>query len=160
MHLKPSSADGPSITLFTRDLLLAYKDIDEPVFNAVQKHFVQHSSQWLNPKNIALSVYAEVPTFTLEAVKEKTFPKQINIEQRLWKRGTLRDFFTEGSKMAPCITSVSVLLTFWRNIDNNNRGVERFVGKLKGVVNGLTRDDKDNLNKTDMRILATLHNVV
>ena len=78
----------------------------------------------------------------------------------LWKRGILRDFFTEDSKMAPCITSVSVLPTFWRNIDNNNRVTERFVGKLKGVVNGLIRDDKDNLNKTDMRILATLHNIV
>ena len=42
------------------------------------------------------------------------------------------------------------------NIDNNNRGTERFVGKLKGVVNGFIRDDKDNLNITDMRILATL----
>ena len=124
IHLKPSAADGPSITLFTKDLLLAYKDIDEPIFNAVQNHFVHHSSQWLNPKNIALSVHAEVPPFTLEAVKEKTFPKQINMEQMLWKRGTLRDFFTEDNKMAPCITSVSVLQMFWRNIDNNNRGTE------------------------------------
>ena len=78
----------------------------------------------------------------------------MNIEQMLRKRGALRDFFTDDSKMAPCIISVSVLPTFWRNIDNNNRGTERFDGKLKGVINSLIRDDKDNL-KTDMRILAT-----
>ena len=35
IHLKPSAADGPSITLFTRDLLLVYKDVDEPVFHTV-----------------------------------------------------------------------------------------------------------------------------
>ena len=70
----------------------------KPVFNAVQEHFVHHSSQWLNPKTIALNVYAEIPPFTFEAVKKKTFSKQINIEQIIWKRGTLRDLFTEDSK--------------------------------------------------------------
>ena len=35
IHLKLSVAEGPSIALLTRDLLLAYREIDEPVFNAV-----------------------------------------------------------------------------------------------------------------------------
>ena len=49
---------------------------------------------------------------------------------------------------------------FWRIVDNNNRVTERLVGRLKGVVDGLIRDVKDNLSKTDMRILAILHNIV
>ena len=78
--------------LFTRDLLLAYKEVDLPVFEAIWKHFVQHASQWLSPKNIALSVHAEVPPYTVEAVKEKAFPKNVDIQQALLKRKQLRDF--------------------------------------------------------------------
>ena len=70
IHLKSSAAEGPSVLLFTRDLLLAYKEVDLPVFEAIRKHFVQHASQWLSPKNIALSVHAEVPPYTVDAVKE------------------------------------------------------------------------------------------
>ena len=101
IHFKPSAAEGPSVVLFTRDLLLAYKDVDEPVFNAVWKHFAHHASQWLSSKNVALSVLAEVHPFTADAVKQKSFHKSVDIEQKLLTRGTLRDFFTEDSKMAP-----------------------------------------------------------
>ena len=45
IHLKSSAAEGPSVVLL-------------PVFEAICKHFVQHASQWLRPKNIALSVHA------------------------------------------------------------------------------------------------------
>ena len=89
--------------LFTRDSLLAYKEVDLPVFEAIWKHFVQHASQWLSPKNIALSVHAEVPPYTIDAVKEMTFPKNVDIQRALLKRKQLRDFFTEESKFPPCI---------------------------------------------------------
>ena len=95
IHLKSSAAEGPSVVLFTRDLLLAYKEVDFPVFEVIWKHFVLHASQWLSPKNIALSVHAEVPPYTVDAVKEKAFPKNFDIQQALLKRKQLRDFFTE-----------------------------------------------------------------
>ena len=79
IHLKSSADEGPSVVLFTRDLLLAYKEVDLPVFEAIWKHFVQHASQWLSPKNIALSVHAEVPPYTVDAVKEKAFTKNVDI---------------------------------------------------------------------------------
>ena len=66
IHFKPSAAEGPSIVLFTRDLLLAYITVDEPVLNAVWKHFVHHASQWLSSKNVALNVHAEVHQFTAD----------------------------------------------------------------------------------------------
>ena len=95
IHLKSSAAEGPSVVLFIRDLLLAYKEVDLPVFEAIWKHFVQHASQWLSPKIIGLSVHAEVPPYTVDAVKEKAFPKNVDIQQALLKRIQLRDFFTE-----------------------------------------------------------------
>ena len=59
------------------------------------KAFIQHASQWLSPKNIALSVHAEVPPYTVDAVKETAFPKNVDFQQALLKRKQLRDFFTE-----------------------------------------------------------------
>ena len=119
IHLKSSAAEGPSVVLFTRDLLLAYKEVDLPVFEAIWKHFVQDASQWLSPKNIALSVHAEVPPYTVDAVKEKAFSKNVDIQQALLKRKQLRDFFTEESKFSSCIACFSSPM-FWKSIDNNN----------------------------------------
>ena len=156
IHLKSSAAEGPSVVLFARDLQLAYKEVDLPVFEAICKHFVLHASQWLSPKNIGLSVHAEVPPYTVDALKEKAFLKNADIQQALLKRQQLRDFFTEESKFSSCIACFSSPM-FWKSIDNNNRSTERFIGRLKLIVNGLVRDDLQNFDKTDLRILATLH---
>ena len=86
IHLKSSAAEGPSVVLFTKDLPLAYKEVDLPVFEAIWKHFVQYASQRLSPKNIASSVHAEVSPYTIDAVKEKAFPKNVDIQQALLKR--------------------------------------------------------------------------
>ena len=141
IHLKSSTAEGPSVVLFTRDLLLAYKEVNLPVFEAIWKHFVQHASQWLSPKNTALSKHAEVPPHTIDAVKEKAFPKNVDIQQALLKRKQLRDFFTKESKFSSCIACFSSSM-FRKDIDNNNRSTERFFGRLKLIVNnGMVRDD-------------------
>ena len=158
IHFKSSAAEGPSVVLFTRDLLLAYKEVDLPVFDAIWKHFDQHASQWLCPKIIALSVHAEVPLYTVDAVKERAFPKNVDIQQALLKRKQSRDFFSEESKFSPCIACFSSPV-FWKSIDNNNRSTERFIGRLNLIVNGMVRDDLQNFDKTDLRILVTLHNV-
>ena len=148
IHRKSSAAEGPSVVLFTRDLLLACKEVDLPVFEAIWKHFVQHASQWLSPNNIALSVHAEVPPYTVDAVKEKAFPKNVDIPQALLKRKQLRDFFTEESKFTRCIACFSSPM-FWKNIDNSNRSIEWFIGRSKLIVNGMVRDDLQNFDKTD-----------
>ena len=136
IHLKSSAAEGPSVVLFTRDLLLAYKEVDLPVFEAIRKHFVQHAPQWLSPKIIALSVHAEVPPYTVDAVKEMAVSKNVDIQQALLKRKQLRDFFTEESKFSPCIACFSSPM-LWKSIDNNNRSNERFFARLKLIVNGM-----------------------
>ena len=158
IHLKSSAAEGPSVVLFTRNLLLAYKEVDLPVFEAIWKHFVQHASRWLSPKNIASSVHAEVPLYTVDAVKEKAFPKNVDIHPALLKRKQLRDFYAEESKFSSCIACFSSPM-FWKSIDNNNRSTERFIGRLKLIINSMVRDDLQNFDKTDFRIPATLQNV-
>ena len=45
IHLKPSAAEGPRITLFQRDLLSAYRKIDSKLADAVLKYFYEHVVQ-------------------------------------------------------------------------------------------------------------------
>ena len=45
IHLKPSAAEGPRITLFQRDLLLAYREIDFELADVVLKYFYEHAVQ-------------------------------------------------------------------------------------------------------------------
>ena len=54
IHLKPSVAEGPEITLFQRNLLHAYRDIDPELAEVALKYFYEHAVQWLSPINIAL----------------------------------------------------------------------------------------------------------
>ena len=54
IHLKPSAAEGPRITLFQRDLLLAYSEIDSKLADVVLKYFYEHAVQWMSPVNVAL----------------------------------------------------------------------------------------------------------
>ena len=69
IHLKPKACDGPFLTLFQRDLLFAYREIDEEVADVVLKYFVEHGLQWLSPKNVALSLFSDCPPFSLNAQK-------------------------------------------------------------------------------------------
>ena len=80
IHLKPSAAQGPSITLFQRDLLFAWREIEPELVDVFWKYYVKHASQWLSPKNVALSVHANVPPYSIEAVKTGSLPPQVNIE--------------------------------------------------------------------------------
>ena len=45
IHFRPKACDGPFLTLFQIDLVLAYQKIDEQVANMVFKYFVEHVSQ-------------------------------------------------------------------------------------------------------------------
>ena len=40
MHLKPKACDGPFLTLFQRDLLFAYREIDGEVADVVLKYCI------------------------------------------------------------------------------------------------------------------------
>ena len=158
IHLKPSAAQGPSITLFQRDLF-AWREIEPELVDVLWKYYVKHASQWLSPKNVALSVHANVPPYSIEAVKTGSLPPQVNIETCLMNRSSnLKHFFTTQSKEVPCISLNQVSSQFWKTVANNNRANEPRIGKLKGLVNKRLCDNPDQMKVSDMRLRAFLCN--
>jgi len=160
IHLKPSVAEGPGITLFQRNLLHAYKEVDPELAEVALKYFYEHAVQWLSPINVALSVFAEVPPYSFEAVTTGTFPQSVDTGMLVRDRKTtLKCFFTSQSKNAPCIMCSEIPAAFWRCVENNNRATERIIGKMKGVVQSKIVDSLSGLSKSDVRIRAYLSNV-
>ena len=159
IHLKPSATEGPRITLFQRDLLLAYREIDSGLAD-VMKYFYEHAGQWMSPVNVALSVFSEVSTYSIEAVKTYHNPDFVDARKLLQgRKAGLRDYFTSESRTASCIVCSKVPIAYWKSIKNNNRATERLIGKLKGVVQNTILDFLSHPNKTDMRIRAFLCNM-
>ena len=156
MHLKPQAAEGPQLTLFQRDLLNSYQEIDREIADVVFKYFLDHGVHWLSPKNVSLSVFSEVPPYCMEAVKTASFPDVVNTRALLQDRTSrLRHFFTSASKNAPCITMTSVSPNFWKTIDNNNRSTERRIGKLRSIVQSKISDNAAS-GLVDVKIRAYL----
>ena len=103
IQLKPSAAEGPEIALFQRNLLLAYNEIKK-LAEVALKYFYDHAQQWVKPINAALSAYAEVPPYCVEAVQTGHFPDPVDARKLLQERGaSLKEFFSLGSKAAACI---------------------------------------------------------
>ena len=160
IHLKPSAAEGPGITLFQRDLLLAFREIDPELADIALKYYHEHAIQWLTPINIALSAFAEVPPYSLEAIRTGHFPQSVDSRKLLQDRKAgLKSFFTAESKNAPCVMCTEVPSAFWKVAENNNRATERLIGKLKLVLQSSIVDCPSQLGKTDVRVRAFLCNI-
>ena len=50
IHLKPTASEGPFLTQFLRDILLACRDIDPEIADVALKYFLKHATFWLSPK--------------------------------------------------------------------------------------------------------------
>ena len=104
IHLKPSAAEGPRITLFQRGLLLTYREIDSELTDVILKYFYEHTVQWMWPVNVARNVFAEVSPYSVEAVKTSHYLDSVDARKLLQgRKAGLRDFFTSESRTAPCI---------------------------------------------------------
>ena len=109
--------------------------------------------------NVALSVFAEVSLYSIEAVKTSHYPDYVDTRKLLQgRKAGIRDFFTSESRTAPCIVYSEVPVAHWKSIENNNRATERLIGKLKGVVQNTILDYPLDPNNTGMRIRAFLCN--
>ena len=161
IHLNPKAAEGPSLTLFQRDLILAYRQLEPDIADVVWKYFVPHASKWLSPVNVALSVYAEIPPYSLEAVSSsESFSDSVDIGTLLSDpKQRLRHFFTKQSKEAPCISASHLNHSFWRTIDCHNRSTERRIGILKEIINKKIFDAPKYMNRTDIRLRAYMCNL-
>ena len=83
IHLKLLAAEGPRITLFQRDLLLACRKIDSKLAYVVLKYFYEHAVQWMSPVNVALGVFAEVSPYSIEAVRTSHYPDSVDARKLL-----------------------------------------------------------------------------
>ena len=45
-HRKSHACEGPFVTLFQRDLLLAFEAVDSNVCKIVNRYFLQHANSW------------------------------------------------------------------------------------------------------------------
>jgi len=98
IHLKSAATEGPRITLFQRDLLLAYKEKDPDMAGVELKYYYKHASKWLSSKNVALSDYSVVPPYSLDFIKCGSFPETVDNKACLENRSaTLKHFFTVES---------------------------------------------------------------
>ena len=61
------------LSLFQRDILLAYRDIDPEIADVALKYFLKHATCWLSPKNVALNVYRETLLITWRPSKFACF---------------------------------------------------------------------------------------
>ena len=104
---------------------------------------------------MAFSVFAEVPSYSVETVALGSLPTFVDTKSLLKDRkSTLKSFFSERSRSAPCVRCPEVPAEFWKNIDNNNRATEQIIGKMIGVINNLVAESPLHPNKTDVRIRA------
>ena len=90
--MKPLAAEGPGIALFQRNLVLAYNEIDSELAEVALKYFNDHAQQWVTPINAALSVYAKVPPYRVEAVQTGHFPDFVDARKLLQERRAI--FYT------------------------------------------------------------------
>ena len=160
IHLKPGAPEGPFLTLFQRDLLFAFREIDAEIVKTIMKYFLDHASHWLSWKNVSVSVYADVAPYSVEALKTCSSPSPaVDARSLLLDRtARLKHFFTLQSKEAPCIVATHVQPEFWKSI-HNNRATERRIGKLKGLINNKIGDIPSQLNRSDIRLRAFLCNM-
>ena len=115
IQLKPSAAEGPVITLFQRNLLLAYNENDSELGEVALKYFYDHAQQLVTPINVALSVNAEVPPYCDKAAQTGHFPDSVDARKLLQeRRASLKEFFTFGSKAAACVLCSEVPKAYWR----------------------------------------------
>ena len=134
--------------------MLAHREIDSELADAVLKYFYEHAVQWVSPENVALSVFSEVSPYSIEAVKTSHYPDSIDDRKLLQgRKAGLRYFFTSESRTAPCIVCFQVPVAHWKSIENNSRATERLIGKQKIL------DSPSHPNKTDVRIDAFLCNI-
>ena len=93
IHVRRAICDGPFITLFQRDLLLSFEELDNTVCQIVMKYYLKHASNWICGKNVALSLYSDNPPLAVDAVKNSnSLPSPGSVDQSvlLLKRSSTR----------------------------------------------------------------------
>ena len=77
IHLNTKASEGPRLTLFQQNFLLAHEVIDP-------SYFIQHALSWLSPRIVALSLCSENPSFITQALTPlSSLPEEVSVENLL-----------------------------------------------------------------------------
>ena len=98
IHLKPTTSEKPFLTLFQRDILSAYRDIEPEIADVALKYFLKHATGWPSPKNVALSVCGETHPFGVKTVKVCILPDTVDIKSHLMGQNYSTKTFLHYSK--------------------------------------------------------------
>ena len=82
--------------------LLTWNEIEPKWRNLVFKYYLKLASHGLSPKNVVLSVHAQVP------------PPSVDIQSRVERATRLKHFSTTQSKDAPCISCHNIPARLWK----------------------------------------------
>ena len=143
----PATADGPQLMLDIRDYLLdaaSFYEFPTLAMQQVKKIYIPHGLSWLGPENVALSAYSDRNIMTPASIKLiRTCLSEDQRKRMLWsKRYKLSSFVTADAATAPCLSENAPDKAFWTATINSNRSCERYVGRMKNILEkGQLRDD-------------------
>ena len=104
VYIKQRVSDGPENAMFLGDLPLFFNEQDQTlVCEAIKECFRKHAT-WLNPANVAVSIFCEYLPFLLSAVLARSYlcPPRFTLTKCCGYRSHLRSFFSGKSKYARC----------------------------------------------------------
>ena len=122
VHLKPRASNGSENATFLRDLLLFFNQQDQTlVCGAIKKCFLKHATAWLNPTNVAVTVFCDNPLFLLSAVlaAEQFLPSHVHTHKMLWIQEPSTIILSGKSKCRPFSQYCDA--RFKRSINSHNR---------------------------------------
>ena len=118
VHSKPRASDGPENAIFFRDLPLFFNQQDQTVVcEAIKRSFLKHATTWLNPTNVAVSVFCNNLLFPLSAdlARSSLYPGRSTLTKCCGYRSHLRPCFSGKNKCAACLQYCDA--RFRRSID-------------------------------------------
>ena len=161
MCYKPSAPQGPILMIKMRDRLINAADFyqfSEAAMNRIQKIFILHAKTWLCTENLALAAYAEDETITRELIERND--REIDgkqLEKVAWDtRYKLADFVTKNTREAPCLLTDE--LKFWEETMSSNISCERYVGKVKNVIENKQVLDNQNVDERVKNLINLMDN--
>lgn len=149
VYYHPSAVEGPANILVIRDLLLsvAESSVKKVIEEAVKHIFIAHALTWFTPLNLGLSLLSETSKLTIQVVVK--IRKQVSQESRkvmLWQKNKkLLAFMSPDVAAATCLHHGSP--TFWRACMNSNLSCERYVGRVKIILQSGKLKDTPNVDR-------------
>ena len=154
----PSATDGPQIMLDIRDYMLNASEFYQfplTITERLKKIFLPHGLSWLSGDNVALAVLSDNNVLSIENVMS-TDSSLIRAEREsmLWEtKYKLENFLCVETKLAPCLQNYEHKIEFWKATMNNNRSCERYIGRIKEIIENKKLKEDDEIDNRIQSII-------